>query len=91
MRLSMQLSTIKTKPLFYFSLFLLLGLAVRLLFLLTPNMDSDQAVTGLMARHILGGEFPFFFYGQDYCGSIEAYLVSTDLFFLGASRFNPWI
>ena len=51
-------------------------------------MDSDQAVTGLMARHILGGEFPFFFYGQDYCGSIEAYLVSTIFFFLGATRFT---
>jgi hypothetical protein len=88
MRLSMQLSIVKTKPLFYFSLFLLLGLAIRLLFLFTPHMDSDQATNGLMARHILGGEFPFFFYGQDYCGSIEAYLISTIFFFLGASRFT---
>ena len=51
-------------------------------------MDSDQAVTGLMARHILGGEFPFFFYAQDYCGSIEAYLVSTVFLFFGATRFT---
>jgi 4-amino-4-deoxy-L-arabinose transferase-like glycosyltransferase len=84
----MQLSTLKTKSLIYFSLFLLLGLAIRLLFLLTPNMDSDQATNGLMARHILGGEFPFFFYGQDYCGSIEAFLISTIFFFLGATRFT---
>ena len=67
---------------------LFFGGVVRLLFLFTPNMDSDQAVTGLMSRHILGGEFPFFFYAQDYCGSIEAYLVSTIFYFFGASRFT---
>lgn len=69
-------------------LILILGAALRLLFLFTPPMDSDQAITGLMARHILGGEFPFFFYGQDYAGSIEAYLVSIIFFFLGANRFT---
>jgi 4-amino-4-deoxy-L-arabinose transferase-like glycosyltransferase len=73
---------------FIIPLILIVGGAIRLLFLYTPNMDSDQAVTGLMARHILGGEFPFFFYGQDYCGSIEAYLASTVFFFLGATRFT---
>jgi hypothetical protein len=73
---------------FYLWAILLLGLAVRLLFLATPHMDSDQAVTGLMARHILGGEFPFFFYGQDYCGSIEAYLASTIFWLFGATRFT---
>jgi 4-amino-4-deoxy-L-arabinose transferase-like glycosyltransferase len=67
---------------------LLLGGIIRLLFLVTPYMDSDQAINGLMARHILGGEFPFFFYGQDYCGSLEAYLVSTVFFNFGASRFT---
>ncbi len=69
-------------------LILILGATLRLLFLFTPPMDSDQAITGLMARHILGGEFPFFFYGQDYAGSIEAYLVSIIFFFLGANRFT---
>ncbi|MEW6186944.1 MAG: glycosyltransferase family 39 protein, partial [Thermodesulfobacteriota bacterium] len=67
---------------------ILLGAGLRFIFLLTPFMDSDQAINGLMARHILGGEFPFFFYGQDYCGSIEAYLISTVFFFLGISRFT---
>jgi len=67
---------------------ILLGAGVRLLFLLTPYMDSDQAINGLMARHVLQGEFPFFFYGQDYCGSIEAYWVSTVFFLLGVSRYT---
>ncbi|HMK66409.1 MAG TPA: glycosyltransferase family 39 protein, partial [Thermodesulfobacteriota bacterium] len=75
---------------FYFFLpaIVILGGLLRLLFLATPHMDSDQAVTGLMARHILGGEFPFFFYGQDYCGSIEAYLASTIFWLFGATRFT---
>ncbi len=73
---------------FILVLILLFGGMIRALFLIAPYMDSDQAVTGLMARHILGGEFPFFFYGQDYCGSIEAYLVSTIFLLFGASRFT---
>jgi hypothetical protein len=67
---------------------LLLGAGIRLLYLIYPYMDADQAINGLMARHILLGEFPIFFYGQEYCGSIEAYLVSTVFFFFGSSRFT---
>ncbi|MBA4393383.1 MAG: hypothetical protein C0407_07505 [Desulfobacca sp.] len=78
----------RAKHYIYLAGILSLGLGIRLLFLVTPAMDSDQAVTGLMARHILGGEFPFFFYKQDYCGSIEAYLASTIFFFFGATRFT---
>jgi hypothetical protein len=51
-------------------------------------MDSDQAVNGLMARHILQGAFPPLYYGQDYCGSLEAYLISTVFSLWGASRFT---
>ena len=67
-------------------LILLVAAAVRGLYLVYPIMDSDQAITGLMARHILKGEFPIFFYGQEYCGSIEAYLVSSVFLLLGSSR-----
>ncbi len=37
-----------------------------------PN--SDEAVVGLMTRHIIEGEFPTFFWGQAYGGSQEALL-----------------
>ena len=83
--------TRKTSPcgrLFWLGLLLLLGAGVRLLYLVYPFMDADQAINGLMARHILLGEFPIFFYGQEYCGSIEAYLVSTVFLLFGASRFT---
>ena len=38
--------------------------------------NADEAVVGLMARHILSGERPIFFYGQAYMGSLDAFLVA---------------
>jgi 4-amino-4-deoxy-L-arabinose transferase-like glycosyltransferase len=38
--------------------------------------NSDEAIVGLMAKHILNGERPLFFYGQAYMGSLDAYLVA---------------
>ncbi len=38
--------------------------------------NSDEAVVALMARHILAGERPVFFYGQAYMGSLDAFLVA---------------
>ena len=64
------------------------GALIRLLFLATPWMDSDMAINGLMARHILGGAFPVFFYGQPYCGTIEAYWTAPFFLLFGADRFT---
>lgn len=38
--------------------------------------NADEAIVGLMARHILQGERPVFFYGQVYMGSLDAYLIA---------------
>lgn len=38
--------------------------------------NADEAVVGLMARHILAGERPIFFYGQAYMGSLDAFLAA---------------
>ena len=38
--------------------------------------NSDEAVVALMARHILQGARPVFFYGQAYMGSLDAWLVA---------------
>ena len=65
-----------------------LGVALRLLHWVLPFMDSDMAVTGLMARHILRGEFPVFFWGQNYCGAIEAYLAAPVFAVFGVSRYT---
>jgi hypothetical protein len=39
--------------------------------------NSDEAIVALMARHILQGERPIFFYGQAYMGSLDAYIVAA--------------
>jgi hypothetical protein len=59
-----------------FASVLLAGLALRLFFVFTTHavLDADEAIVGLMGRHILHGEFPIFFYGQKYMGSLEAHL-----------------
>jgi hypothetical protein len=39
-----------------------------------PTINSDEAIIGLMGRHIQAGERPFFYYGQSYYGPLDAYL-----------------
>lgn len=54
------------------------GVALRVWILLDPvgALDSDEAIVGLMARHMLDGEFPLFFWGQSYGGSQEVALTA---------------
>jgi hypothetical protein len=48
--------------------------------------NSDQAVVGLMARHILTGRgHPVFFYGATYDGSLEPHFVAVVFALAGAS------
>jgi hypothetical protein len=53
-----------------------IALKAVLLALDVVPFNSDEAVVALMARHILRGERPWFFYGQAYMGSLDAYLVA---------------
>ena len=51
-----------------------------------PQFDSDQAIVGLMAKHM--SEFralPVFFYGQHFMLAVEAWLAAPLFFFAGAS------
>lgn len=45
--------------------------------------NADEAVVALMARHVLHGERPLFFYGQAYMGSLDAYLVAAGFWVFG--------
>ncbi len=45
--------------------------------------NADEAVVALMARHILAGQRPVFFYGQAYMGSLDAFLVAAGFWLLG--------
>ena len=47
--------------------------------------DSDEAVVGLMARHVLQGQFSTFFWGSGYGGTIESVLTAPIFFAFGSS------
>ncbi|MHB8135265.1 MAG: hypothetical protein ACYDH1_13715 [Anaerolineaceae bacterium] len=45
--------------------------------------NSDEAIVGLMGKHIIDGERPLFFYGQSYMGSLDAYFVALSFLIFG--------
>jgi 4-amino-4-deoxy-L-arabinose transferase-like glycosyltransferase len=55
-----------------------IGLLLRYWIYSTPlgQLDADEAVVGLMAKHVLKGEFPAFFWAQTYGGTLEAFLTA---------------
>ena len=59
------------------------GLRFGLLAAGVVPFNADEAVVGLMARHILQGERPIFFYGQAYLGSLDAWLVAGSFVLFG--------
>ena len=61
--------------------------ALKLLILAVEAVpfNADEAIVALMARHILQGERPFFFYGQAYMGSLDAFLVALAFKLTGVS------
>ena len=73
----------------HFTLHLLLALvlaAVLKIWLVSQGVlpfNSDEAIVALMARHILQGEMPIFFYGQSYMGSFDAFLVAAGFSLFG--------
>ncbi len=67
-------------------LILLLALSSRIWLIQTDKVafSSDEAIVGLMARHISQGKpIPTFYYGQDYMGSLDAVLVAVGFEILG--------
>ncbi len=70
---------------------LLLATGMRF-FLITrhwPVANADESIVDLMARHIAyRGEHPIFFWGQNYMGSLQAYLGAVLISFLGSSAFS---
>ena len=66
---------------------LLLAGAVKfgLLYAGVLPFNADEAVVGLMARHILQGGRPIFFYGQAYLGSLDAWLTAGAFAVFGES------
>jgi hypothetical protein len=66
---------------------LLLALGIRIWLVIHTHgfMDTDEALLGVQAQHILQGERPIYYYGQPYMGSLEAYLVAIVFALAGSS------
>jgi 4-amino-4-deoxy-L-arabinose transferase-like glycosyltransferase len=76
-RRSLRLSILSWHSLAAMSAFLAAaGLKLFILPLSRMPFDSDEAILLLMARHILQGERPLFFYGEEYGGSFDSYLIA---------------
>jgi 4-amino-4-deoxy-L-arabinose transferase-like glycosyltransferase len=70
---------------------LLIGALLRFDFAQPHNfiIDSDEAIVGLMAKHILEGRpVPVFYYGQHYMGSLEALGAALTFAAFGISNFS---
>ena len=64
------------------------GLAYRMYLLVNdvPPTNSDEATMGLAALHVAQGrDYPVFFYGQAYLGTLQAYLTAPLMRVLGPS------
>jgi hypothetical protein len=70
---------------------LLLAVILRLLLLANgwPRQSSEEGTFGVEALHIAyRGQFPIFMYGQDYMGTIEAYVAAVLFHIFGVSWFT---
>ena len=65
--------------LIYAALLAALSVAVKAALLAADvfPFNADEAIVALMARHMLRGEWPVFFYGQAYLGSLDPALVAA--------------
>jgi 4-amino-4-deoxy-L-arabinose transferase-like glycosyltransferase len=64
---------------------LLLGLIWKVVLVVIGAFpfNADEAIVGLMGRHILEGARPIFFYGQAYMGALDAYFASLGFLIFG--------
>lgn len=60
-----------------------------LLFSSQAGIESDEAIVGLMAKHISEGKgIPIFYYGQPYMGSLEAIFASLSFLLFDISNYS---
>lgn len=66
---------------------LLIAFTIRILLIMyTHNViEGDEALVAIQAERILHGDFPVYFYGQPYMGSLEAYLTAVLFALFGPS------
>jgi hypothetical protein len=83
-------SSVSRRALVVIGILGLVGLGIRL-WIMTGRLgaiDSDEAITGLMARHLLDGEFRAFFWRLSYSGTIVTYPIALTFKLFGTSQFT---
>jgi hypothetical protein len=71
-----------------FLIILIFGIICKILPIQNLPFDSDQAIVGLMGKHILDGALPWLYYGDSYSGILEPLLASWSFLFFGISRWS---
>jgi len=74
----------------YVTVCVVVAILIRLDFMRAVQftIDGDEAIVGLMGKHILEGRgIPVFYYGQHYMGSLEAIMASLSFAAFGLSPF----
>ncbi|MBI5199795.1 MAG: discoidin domain-containing protein [Nitrospirae bacterium] len=68
------------------------GIFFRLAFFLHAYrvlpVSTDEALPGLMAKHILDGEFPVVYWGQSYMGTVESFFQAVFIYLFGTIPFS---
>ncbi len=77
------MKTLKNSWPLWVALLLAAALKTWLTLIEAVPFNSDEAVVATMARHILQGARPVFFYGQAYMGSLDAWLLAAAFKLLG--------
>ncbi len=67
-------------------LILLAGIILRAGYLITPGINSDQAIFALEGIHILKGDFTIFQWSYAYMGTIQSYLDAIAFYLFDPSR-----
>jgi len=84
-------ASIKYKIVILFLFILIFAAAIRIyaLFYNEAILEGDEAIVGLMAKHICANiARPVFVYGQDYMGSLEAYTAAALFILFGENVYS---
>ncbi len=85
------LKTIIKQDWLFITLILIYAVILRMDLVIASHfaIESDEAIVGLMAKHISEGKpWPIFYYGQHYMGSLEAILISFLGLFIGLENYT---
>lgn len=83
------LKNMPERRVFVAALLAVLLVRVGFLLLVPVPFESDEAIVGLMARHILyAGDRPIFYYGQEYMGPLEPATAALSFALFGPTLFT---